>query len=52
MNEKLVREIDQLAVYQPGIDLMEEDLVAHEKNSGEHILDHRIATHASLVDGV
>ena len=31
---------------------MEEDFVAHEEYSREHVLDDRIATHTSLVQSV
>ena len=52
MDEELIREIDQLSVDQPRIDLMEEYFVADEENAGEHVFDHGVSTDASLMDSV
>ena len=52
MNEELLRNVDKLPMYDPRIDLMKEDLVAHEKDPREHVLDHRIASRAALMQGV
>ena len=49
MDEKLISQIYELTMNEPGINLMEEDLVAHEKNAGEHVLNHWVTTNASLM---
>ena len=39
-------------MHHPGVNLMEEDFMAHKEDPGEHVLDHGIATCAPLVKGI
>ena len=52
VDEELLADVDQRPVYNPSIDLMEEDFMAIEQNTREHVLDHRIAGRTPLMQGV
>lgn len=52
MNEKLIGQIDQLSVDEPGVDLMEEHFVADEENAGKHVFDHGVPADAPLMNSV
>ena len=52
MDEELVKDIHKLAMDNPCIDLMEENLVADEKDLWEHVLDNWVPAYASLVQSV
>ena len=52
MDKKLFTKINQLAVDNPGINLVEEHLVALVLNAGKHGLHDRIACHSLRVKQV
>jgi hypothetical protein len=52
MDKKLLTEINQLAVDNPGINLMKEHFVALVLNAGKHGLHDRIACHSLRVKQV
>lgn len=52
MDKKLLTEINQLAVDNPGINLMKKHFVALVQNAGKHGLHDRIACHSLRVKQV
>ena len=49
MNEELLGDVDQLSVDYPRVNLVEEDLVAHEKDASEHVLDYWVSCGAAQI---
>ena len=52
MNKKLLTDIDQLPMHNPGIQLMVKYLMAAEKYLGKHVFDNWVSTGTLLVKGI
>ena len=52
VDEELLSNVHQLAVHDPSVQLVIEDLVAAEEDALKHVLDDRVARGALLVQGV
>ena len=52
MNKELISQINELAVNQPRVHLMEKDLVADVKNARKDVLNDRIATDTTLMERI
>ena len=52
MNKKLLTDINQLPMHNPGIQLMVKNLMAAEKYLGKHVFDNWVSTGTLLVKGI